>query len=234
MAVAAVKRILWRAFLRLRFRLWQHRRHDRLVLERGLGFPVIVLPGVFNPTLFLATGVFVDHLGRHPLPRGCSALDLGTGSGALSVAAARTAGRVVALDINEEAVRCARLNLLLNRIDDRAEVRRSDLFESVAGMRFDRVLCNPPYYPGSPRNELERAFYSEDFAERFATALPDHLAAGGCALVVLSSEGDEAGFLSAFRAAALSVDEVERRQPFGERIGIFRVSREGDALSELS
>lgn len=233
MAVASVRRTLWRVFLRLRFRLWQHRRHDRLVLERDLGFPMVVLPGVFNPTLFQATGVLVDHLDRYPLPHGCSALDLGTGSGALAVAAARTAGRVVAVDINEEAVRCARLNLLLNRVDDRAEVRRSDLFESVAGMRFDRVLCNPPYYLGSPRTDLELAFYSDDFAGRFATALPDHLSDGGSALVVLSSEGDEAGFLAAFRAAALAVEEVDRQHPYGEVIRILRVSRGNDALSEL-
>lgn len=228
-----MKRALWRILLRLRFALWQHRRHDRLVLERALGYPMIVLPGVFNPTLFQATGVLVDYLDRQPLPSGCSALDLGTGSGALAVAAARTAGRVVAVDINGEAVRCARMNLLLNRVDDRAEVRRSDLFEAVAGMRFDRVLCNPPYYPGSPRTDLERAFFSNDFAERFATTLPDHLSAGGSALVVLSSEGDEAAFLTAFGAASLVAAEVERRRPFGEVIRIFEVAREGDALSEL-
>lgn len=228
-----MRRAIWRALLRLRFALWQNRRHDRLVLERGLGFPMIVLPGVFNPTLFLTTGVFVDHLTRHPLPRGCSALDLGTGSGALAVAAARTAGRVVAVDVNVEAVRCARINLLLNRVDDRAEVRHSDLFESVAGMRFDRVLCNPPYYPGSPSTELERAFVSDDFAQCFATALPVHLSAGGYALVVLSSEGDEAGFMAAFDAAALAVEEVDRTRRFGEVIRIFRVSRKNDALSDL-
>jgi release factor glutamine methyltransferase len=228
-----LRRALWRVLLRLRFAFWQHRRHDRLVLEQGLGFPLVVLPGVFNPTLFLSTGVFVDHLGRHPLPRGCSALDLGTGSGALAIAAARTARRVVAVDVNAEAVRCARINLLLNRVEDRAEVRQGDFFKSVAGMRFDRVLCNPPYYPGSPSTELDRAFFSNDFAPRFASALPEHLSAGGCALVVLSSDGDEAGFMAAFDAAALAFDEVGRKQPFGEVIRILRVSREGDALSEL-
>lgn len=228
-----VKRTFWRAVLRLRFALWQNRRHDRLVLERGFGFPLVVLPGVFNPTLFLTTGVVIDHLTRHPLPRGCSVLDLGTGSGALAVAAARTAGRVVAVDINEEAVRCARMNVLLNRIDDRAEVRRSDLFESVTGMQFDRVLCNPPFFLGSPRTDLERAFVSDDFAQRFADALPGHLSAGGCALVALSREGDEAGFLAAFRAAALAVEKVDHQRRFGEVIRIFRVSRGIDALSEL-
>jgi release factor glutamine methyltransferase len=230
---APVKRALWRPVQRLRFALWQRRRHDRLVLEKGLGFPLVVLPGVFNPTLFLTTGVLVDHLARHPLPESCTVLDLGTGSGALAVAAARTAGRVVAVDVNPEAVRCARLNLLLNRVDDRSEVRRGDLFDAVAGMRFDRVLCNPPFYRGSPTTDLERAFLAGDFADRFAAALPGHLAAGGSALVVLSSDGDESGFLNAFRGAGLRAREVARCRRFGEAIRVFRVSGEEDALSEL-
>jgi release factor glutamine methyltransferase len=152
-------------------------------------------------------------------------LDLGTGSGALAVAACRTAGRVVAVDINPEAVRCARINLLLNRADDRSEVRHGDLFEPVRGDRFDRVLCNPPFYRGSPGSDLERAFRGDDFAERLAVALPEHLTDSGCALVLLSSEGDEEGFLAAFAAASLAVTEVARARCFGERIRVLRVVR---------
>jgi release factor glutamine methyltransferase len=198
-----------------------------------LGFPLVVLPGVFNPTLFFTTGIVVRHLVERPIPAGCSVLDLGTGSGALAVAAARTAARVVAVDVNPEAVRCARLNLLLNRVDDRCEVRHGNLFDAVAGERFDRVLCNPPYYRGSPGSELERAFRADDFAERFAVGLSDHLADDGSALVVLSSEGDERGFLSAFDAASLAVEERSRTSCFGERIRIFRVSGRTDALPDL-
>lgn len=226
-------RALWRAVQRLRFGLWQHRRHNRLVLEHGLGFPLVVLPGVFNPTLFLTTAVLVGHLADDPVPAGCSVLDVGTGSGALAVAAARTAGRVVAVDVNPEAVRCARLNLVLNRVDDRAEVRHGDIFDAVAGERFDRVLCNPPFYRGVPTDELGRAFYSEDFAERFAAALPEHLAGDGCALVVLGSDGDETGFLGAFEAASLAVEDVARTKRFGERIRIVRLTRQAHALPDL-
>jgi release factor glutamine methyltransferase len=230
---APVTRALWRPVQRLRFALWQRRRHDRLVLERGLGFPLVVLPGVFNPTLFLTTAVLVDHLEDHPLPEGCTVLDLGTGSGALAVAAARTARRVLAVDVNREAVRCARLNTLLNRVEDRVEVRHGDLFDAVAGIRFDRVLCNPPFYRGAPVTDLERAFLAGDFAERFAAALPERLTAGGSALVVLSSDGDEAGFLAAFAAASLAAEEVDRSRRFGEVLRIFRVSGGEDAVSEL-
>ncbi len=208
-------RALWRVVQRLRFALWQRRRHDRLVIEHGLGFPVVVLPGVLNPVLFLTTEVLVRYLDRAPLAAGCSVLDLGTGSGALAVAAARTAGRVVAVDVNPEAVRCARLNLLLNRVEDRCEARLGDLFDSVAGETFDRVLCNPPFHRGTPASDFEPA------------ALAAHLAPGGAALVLLSSEGDEPGFLAAFRAASLSHRVVAEERRFGERIRVYRVAVAG-------
>jgi methylase of polypeptide subunit release factors len=114
--------------------------------------------------------------------------------------------------------------LVLNRVDDRAEVRHGDLFDAVAGERFDRVVCNPPFYRGTAGTDLDRAFYADDFAERFAAGLPGHLAPAGCALVVLSSEGDEAGFLGAFEAASLAVEEVARTKRFGEQIRVHRVS----------
>lgn len=219
-----MNRTLGRAFLRLRFLLRQRRRHDSLVLEEDLGFPLLVLPGVFNPTLFLTTEVLVRHLEQHPFPDGCSVLDVGTGSGALAVAAARNAGRVVAVDVNPEAVRCAQINLLLNRVDDRSEIRRGSLFEPVSGEVFDRVLCNPPYYRGAPKTELERAFFADDFAERFAASLPAHLAPGGRALVVLSSDGDETGFSDAFGAASLAAGVVAETRVYGEPIRIYELS----------
>ena len=75
-------------------------------------------------------------------------LDMGTGSGIAAIAAARRGARVVAVDISTEAVRCARINVLLNRVDDRVEIRCGDLFEPVQGERFDLVLFNPPFYAG--------------------------------------------------------------------------------------
>jgi len=220
-----VKRPLWRAFLRLRFLLWQHRRHDRLVLESSLGFPLVVLPGVFNPSLFRTTPVAIDALAAHPISPGETVLDLGTGSGALAIEAASRSTRVVAVDINPEAVRCARINALLNTLDNRIDVRLSDLFEAVAGERFDLIVCNPPFYRGDAGTEFERALYSPNFAERLANGLADHLREDGCALIVLSSTGDEEGFLSAFRRAWLTAERVMRRDLVSEVVSIYRLDR---------
>lgn len=76
--------------------------------------------------------------GLHPTTRGClqalwriyqvdspqNVLDIGTGTGILAIAAAKLGARkVVAIDLNELAVETARKNVLLNRVEDRVEVR---------------------------------------------------------------------------------------------------------------
>lgn len=224
-----MKRALWRAFLRLRFVLWQHRRHDRLVLETSLGFPLVVLPGVFNPTLFRTTRVALAALAGEPLRPEETVLDIGTGSGALAVAAGARQARVVAVDVNPEAVRCARINATLNSLDDRIDVRRGDLFEAVEGERFGLIVCNPPFYRGDAATDFESALFSPDFAERLAAGFERHLDDGGRALVVLSSEGDEAGFLTSFRAAGLGVETALRRDLVSEIVTAFLLSRKDGA-----
>jgi methylase of polypeptide subunit release factors len=219
-----MKRALWRALLRARFVLWQHRRHDRLVLERGLGLPLVVLPGVLNPALFRTSGVVLDAVRGGAVPDGATVLDLGTGSGVLAVAAARIARSVVAVDIDPAAVRCARINALLNRVDDRVEVRQGSFFDPVAGERFDVVLCNPPFYHGEPRTPFEGALYSTDFAGRFSDGLPGHLTESGFALVVLSTDGDIAGFEAAFRDAGLAFRIVAERDLVSEIVRLYRLA----------
>ncbi len=74
---------------------------------------------------------------------GARCLDLGTGSGILSIAAALLgAGSVLAVDIDEKAVTNARENLAHNRIgSERVEVRLGGV-EAVAERPFDLVLAN--------------------------------------------------------------------------------------------
>lgn len=218
-------RAMWRRLLRWRFRLVQQGRYNRLALDRVDGYPIVLLPGVFHPRLF-RTGEFLARcLDETLIPPGSTVLDMGTGSGVGALSAARLARRVVAVDINPAAVRCARINVLLNALEGRVEVRQGDLFEPVAGERFDVVLFNPPFFPGEPRDDLERAFWSTDVAARFAAGLPAHLAPGGSALVLLSSDGDEDSFLDAFRLNGMCTGIAARRAFATETLTVYRVAR---------
>jgi HemK-related putative methylase len=214
---------VWRLGLHWRFRLFQRHRHDRVVLEEVAGRSILVLPGVFNPKLFWTGEFFARTLDSRLIPVGASVLDLGTGSGIAAVAAAQWAGRVVGVDINPAAVRCARINLLLNQVEDRVEVREGDLFAPVQGERFDRVLFNPPFFHGLPATPLEGAFRGLDVAQRFAAGLRGHLRPGGHALVLLSSNGDATTYLLELRAAGFRVESVAERRLVGETLGIYHV-----------
>jgi len=70
-----------------------------------------------------------------------SVLDVGTGSGILAVAAAlRGARRVTAVDVDVEAVRCARRHAALNGVDLR--LVQADGARAVRAGAFDLVLAN--------------------------------------------------------------------------------------------
>src|SRR3954453_53171 len=72
-------------------------------------------------------------------------LDLGTGSGILSLGASRWSDFVAATDLNQRAVDCARFNARLNGVEN-IEVFAGDCFEPVKGRRFDLILSNPPFF----------------------------------------------------------------------------------------
>ena len=81
-----------------------------------------------------------------------STLDVGTGSGVQAFLAARHSERVVGLDVNQRALRLARLNARLNDID-KVEWRHGNLFEPAENERYDLVAANPPFIV-SPVHEL--------------------------------------------------------------------------------
>ncbi len=157
---------------------------------------------------------------------------MGTGSGVCALFAARHARRVVAVDVSPDAVRCTRLNALLNGLEERVDVRQGDLFEPVAGERFDLVLFNPPFLIGVPQDHRDAAWRSPDAASRFAVGLGQHLAPGGAALVLLSSFGDACALFEAeLRARGFHLDVFARRRFINETLTIVRatldVSRDG-------
>jgi methylase of polypeptide subunit release factors len=85
--------------------------------------------------------------------RSGSFLDLGTGTGFLSIVISLSADAVLATDCSPAAVQCAKRNF--RRFGVQAEVRRSDMFEHVSE-RFDYIVFNPPVHRGE--SEFDRRF----------------------------------------------------------------------------
>lgn len=120
-----------------------------------------------------------------PTPAG-TVLDLGTGCGIQALRARRYAGRVVATDISERALRFVRLNALLNGVGD-IEVRAGNLFAPVAGERFDRVVSNPPFVitpraDGVPAYEYrDGGMVGDALVASVVSEVGEHLEPGGVA-----------------------------------------------------
>jgi release factor glutamine methyltransferase len=120
-------------------------------------------------------------------------------------------------------VRCAGINALLNDVEHKIDLRHGDLFAPVLEERFDLILFNPPFVQGPPRDDRDRAWRSNDVAERFAAGLAAHLKPAGSALVLLSTFGDGYVFLEEFRKHNFEVSVLAERRFVNERLTIFRL-----------
>jgi len=201
-------------------------RYDSYRLERAAGLQILVLPSVANPKLLRTGAYFAAQLDARTLRPGMSVLDMGTGSGICALAAARHARRVVGVDINPAALRCAQINALLNDMDGRIELRHGDLFAPLGGERFDLVLFNPPFLLGTPRDARDAAWRTCDAPHRFAAGLDAHLTPDGSALLLLSSFGDaSAVFESELRSAGFTLAVQARRRYVNEIVTVLRVTR---------
>jgi HemK-related putative methylase len=198
-------------------------RYDDFVVERVDGVPILVTPTVFNPKRLRTGEFFASLLDGSLIGPDTEVLDMGTGSGVCAVFAAKHARRVIAVDINEAAVRCASINARLNRLEDRIEARHGDLFQPVAGRRFDLILFNPPFVLGEPRNDRERAWRSVSVAERFADGLDQHLKPSGCALLLLSTYADSSIFLAPLRGRGHRLSVLAQGRYVGERLTVHRI-----------
>ena len=182
---------------------------------------ILTLPGVFRPRSDAALLACTMHDQR--LARGARVLDLFTGSGALAIAAAQSGARdVVAVDVSRRAVLSARLNAWRNGVT--VDVRRGDLWQPVAGERFDLILANPPYLPSArdtpPRTGAARAWEAgvdgRALLDRLCRDAHAHLQPGGTLLIVQSHLAGEEATRRQLRSAGLTPDVLAReRGPLG-------------------
>jgi release factor glutamine methyltransferase len=83
-------------------------------------------------------------------------LDIGTGSGALAISLAREFinAKIIAIDISEEAINVANININNKKLKNQIQLRKTTL-EKI-NEKFDLIVSNPPYLT---KKELENISY---------------------------------------------------------------------------
>lgn len=119
-------------------------------------------------------------------------LDLGTGSGIQAIFSAKNGAKVVATDINEKSIECAKDNARKHGLDKKITVKKSDLFDNLAGESFDKIIFNPPFRWFKPRDMLERASLDENYdtLQKFMKEAKNYLKQNGSIILVFSTSGD--------------------------------------------
>ena len=115
-------------------------------------------------------------------------LEIGCGSGVVSIHCARNGCEVICGDINPKAVELTRRNAGINGVS--LDVHETDVYSDISG-RFDTILFNLPYLPVDEDGLLARSWSGgpdglgplPDLLE----GAPDHLTEDGRIVVVISS-----------------------------------------------
>ncbi|MDR2580999.1 MAG: peptide chain release factor N(5)-glutamine methyltransferase [Fibromonadaceae bacterium] len=84
-------------------------------------------------------------------------LDVGTGTGAIAIAAAlELNAKVLACDVSEEALELAKENVALHNLEKKVSFIHSDLLSALpSDSKFDALLANLPYIPLADASALQ-------------------------------------------------------------------------------
>ena len=120
------------------------------------GIRLRLRPTVFHPAFFLSTTYLLEYILQLDLMER-RFLELGAGSGLISLHAAKCDAVVTASDVNPAAVQSMEESQQMNQL--LFTVLQSDLFVEIPLQVFDLIFINPPYYPQKPQNDWELAFF---------------------------------------------------------------------------
>ncbi len=160
--------------------------------EQGVYFPVLghrVHPfyGTYIPARMEHLELFGTWLAKYQGARN-RAIDVGTGSGVLSLQMARAGFKqVLATDINPNAIESVARQLQRLPKAPPIELQHADLLGDDRGP-IDLIVSNPPWMKGEVGRTLDLAMYFQDgFFERFYEQALQRLAPGGRVVFVFSN-----------------------------------------------
>ena len=174
------------------------------------------------------------------LPCSPTVLDMGCGCGVLTLLAEQEVGnlgaKIYASDLLPEAIATTRLNLrhfanMHNNSPQTHLMPAGDLFQPVAGLRFDLIIFNAPWVVSLARNRAEIAIHDEkqQTLRRFFDDLPNYLNPSGQVLIGYADASGEKAMVrleAMIEAASLTV--LHR---FKKRVATHRTKRKWENIT---
>jgi release factor glutamine methyltransferase len=109
-------------------------------------------------------------LKEHTKTPNISILDLGTGSGALSIALSTNLpkAKIMAVDLSQKALAIAEKNAIKHEVNQQIEFIESNWFTNVPQQQFDVIISNPPYISAEEKVHMSEEVFFEPFLALFA------------------------------------------------------------------
>ena len=160
------------------------------------GLDFIVTPDVLIPRP--ETEILVERAIEIIGDRTATFLDIGVGSGCISVALLKNCPNLtgVSVDVSQAAIEVAIRNATLHGVKDRLTVSTSDVFKNVTPQRFELIVSNPPYVPLGDMQTLQPEVRDHEphvaltdgstglsIIERIVTGAANYLVPGGYLLI---------------------------------------------------
>ncbi len=164
------------------------------------------------------------------VPKGAQVLDVGTGSGILSILAAEKARNVLTIDLNPYAVQCAKENAKINHMLEKMSFMQADLLTALnENAKFELILFNAPYLPAA-ENETDSwigrswagGINGRQVIDRFISQAPSHMKTKGRILLMQSTLANVEETINKFVELGLKATiKAERKLPFFETLTLI-------------
>ncbi|HZY10598.1 MAG TPA: class I SAM-dependent methyltransferase [Bacteroidota bacterium] len=188
------------------------------------GLTLKVPPTVFHPLLFRSSAIFADHLQMLD----CSSkhvLDIGCGSGLLSLVAASKGAQVTSLDINHDAIVATEENAKANNLHHLITTIENDgLYNLNFTQKFDYIIMNPPFYMGTPTTVADRAWkggQDYDYLQIIAHQARNTLKQDGVFIFIISTDAEVKRIEKIFLNECFNLIPVSARKLLFETFTIY-------------
>jgi len=179
-----------------------------------LGYKIIVHKNVFPVDSPFS---FSSKITAKRIPKNTGVvLDVGTGTGVQAIIAAKQgADKVVAIEIDENAIKNARENVKLHKLKDTIEIRKSNLFQNIRkNEKFDLIISQLPFADVKYKNKVGHFLFDPEFKlhERLLKGAKKHLTEKGKVFIPSGEVANEKKLLELIKKYNYKIKKVEQEK----------------------